>query len=78
MDSYLFRVVEQSDDHYEQTQYIVFKSIKDSKNYYIKQYVEVGINGVCYLLKDGASICIETDSKMKQNDFARQIEKVGV
>ena len=78
VDSYLFRVVEQSDDHYEQTQYIVFKSIKDSKNYYIKQYVKIGIDGVCYLLKDGASICIETDSKMKQNDFARQIEKVGV
>lgn len=78
VDSYFYRVVEQTNDIYEQTQYIVYKINKDSKNYYIKQYVEVGINGVCYLLKDGASICIETDSKMKQNDFARQIEKVGV
>ena len=78
MDSYLFRVVEQSDDHYEQTQYIVFKSIKDSKNYYIKQYVKIGIDGIHYLLNDGAFICIDTDNEMKKNDFARQIEKVGV
>ena len=78
VDSYLFKVVEQSDDHYEQTQYIVFKSIKDSKNYYIKQYVKIGIDGIHYLLNDGAFICIDTDNEMKKNDFARQIEKVGV
>ena len=78
IDSYFYRVVEETDDHYEQTQYIVYKVTKESKNYYIKQYVEIGLDGIHYLLNNGAFTCIDTDSEMKQNDFARQIEKVGI